>query len=300
MHGATVRAVVGVVGFSLVTSTVHGADEFVRGDVDGNGSQQMADAIQIFGYLFLGSAEPRCKDAADVDDNGALELSDGIYLLNYLFLGGSAPPAPFPACGTDMTADALSCVVDPRCGGREEVHDVFDEGFVCLACPCNSWTVRNAVEEIHVEYVDLSRLGLTPAETETLGEELFNGRHLVRGFPYDDPEFCRGVTVTNFAVTELADSAGELYRLFDNGLRCFSWPCPSWTAIDETGTEKQVTDVDLRPLNLPPGEESRVREELLEGKWRVRSFIVRGPTGPAGLGTTAVVLELVERVEPPR
>jgi hypothetical protein len=50
-----------------------------------------------------------CADAADADDSGAIDLADAIHLLSALFLGGPAPAAPFPACGTDPTEDALDC-----------------------------------------------------------------------------------------------------------------------------------------------------------------------------------------------
>ncbi|MBI4600735.1 MAG: hypothetical protein HY721_02130 [Planctomycetes bacterium] len=85
-----------------------------------------------------------------------------------------------------------------------------------------------------------------------------------------------------------------VYRLYDNGIVCVTWPCPSWTAAGEDGKEIPVTDVDMAPLGLPPEKAQEVWLELGEGRWRVRGYTVPGPEGPAGIGTTFVVLELVE------
>jgi hypothetical protein len=68
--------------------------------------------------LFIPGTALGCEDAADVDDDGHLTLTDAIALLNYLFRSGPAPPAPFPDCGTDPTADALECeTYSLRCEG---------------------------------------------------------------------------------------------------------------------------------------------------------------------------------------
>jgi hypothetical protein len=42
-------------------------------------------------------------------------MVDCAYLTSYLFYGGPPPPAPFPACGTDPTADELDCATFPFC-----------------------------------------------------------------------------------------------------------------------------------------------------------------------------------------
>jgi len=84
---------------------------FHRGDADQNNALELTDAIQILGYLFLGSQTKvgLCPDAADADDNGTIELTDAIRVLGYLFLGTGEVPAPGPppeACGPDTTEDA--------------------------------------------------------------------------------------------------------------------------------------------------------------------------------------------------
>jgi len=93
---------------------------FHRGDVDQNTLLQLTDAVQILGYLFLGSVTraPDCLDAADADDNGLVQLTDAVRILAFLFLGGPPPASPGPPsdpCGSDASADELDCVVYSPC-----------------------------------------------------------------------------------------------------------------------------------------------------------------------------------------
>jgi len=83
---------------------------FLRGDANGDGGVDIADAIFGLGYLFLGDAKPACMDAADTNDTGKFDLSDPISILGWAFSGSAAPPAPGPStCGTDPTPDSLGC-----------------------------------------------------------------------------------------------------------------------------------------------------------------------------------------------
>ncbi|MEM7167458.1 MAG: DUF6531 domain-containing protein [Planctomycetota bacterium] len=95
--------------FTLVSPAAAGPAQFVRGDVNGDGSFNLLDATTILGYLFQGQAAI-CLDAMDIDDSGAVNIADVILLLNYLFTSGVAPQPPFPACGLDPTADNLDCM----------------------------------------------------------------------------------------------------------------------------------------------------------------------------------------------
>lgn len=85
------------------------AHAFVRGDYDGGGSANIADAVSILALLFQSPAPaPDCADAADANDDGAIDISDAIFLLGALFVPGSLPlPPPYPADGIDPTQDAL-------------------------------------------------------------------------------------------------------------------------------------------------------------------------------------------------
>ena len=97
---------------------VHGKLEFPsvsfrRGDVNDSGTLEVTDAINLLGWLFLGSPGASCMDAADTDNSGRLDLSDAINILVFLF-GGDLPPGPpllGEGCAEDREgeADGISC-----------------------------------------------------------------------------------------------------------------------------------------------------------------------------------------------
>ena len=74
-------------------------NEFLRGDVNADGSVSIVDPIAVLDYLFSGGPTPTCLRAADFFNDGSVNLSDAIQLLSYLFIMGPDPAAPFPACG---------------------------------------------------------------------------------------------------------------------------------------------------------------------------------------------------------
>jgi hypothetical protein len=80
---------------------------FLRGDIDGDGSAQLTDAVGILDWLFRGAARLGCLSSADTNADAAIDLTDATFLLNHLFLGGQAPPPPFPTCDvSDLPSDA--------------------------------------------------------------------------------------------------------------------------------------------------------------------------------------------------
>ncbi len=82
---------------------------FLRGDVNLDGSTNVADAIFHLAYLFSGGIAPGCFDSADVNDDGGINISDAITLLESLFGGGGPIPPPTGDCDVDPTPDALEC-----------------------------------------------------------------------------------------------------------------------------------------------------------------------------------------------
>lgn len=87
---------------------------FVRGDVNSDGALDIADAISSLDYLF-GAVALSCQDAADTNDDGRLDIADPIHLLTFLFGNQTVPPAPFPDCDTDPSADLLECQSAGNC-----------------------------------------------------------------------------------------------------------------------------------------------------------------------------------------
>jgi hypothetical protein len=83
---------------------------FLRGDINGDLTTDTTDALVILTFLFLGDPSfLSCEKAGDLDDNATLDLTDPILLLRFVILGGDPPSAPYPGCGFEPTADALTC-----------------------------------------------------------------------------------------------------------------------------------------------------------------------------------------------
>lgn len=89
------------------------AEVFDRGDCNGDGLENIADAIFLLDGLFAGGAASDCVDACDSNDDGGIDIADAIATLGVLFAGAAPFPAPNGACGVDPTADALDCVSYP-------------------------------------------------------------------------------------------------------------------------------------------------------------------------------------------
>ena len=83
--------------------------------MNADGVLDLADAVALLRILFAGKGTIECEDAADANDDGKVNLSDGIAILGHLFNDAGPLPAPFSTCGTDGTADELSCVSFAGC-----------------------------------------------------------------------------------------------------------------------------------------------------------------------------------------
>jgi hypothetical protein len=100
----------GVVKTASDTKTIHlPTPEFRRGAVNDDAEIDISDPFSLLLYLFQTAPEPSCLEAADATDDGIVNLADALYVLNYLFLGGPALPLPFVDCGLDPTPDTLGC-----------------------------------------------------------------------------------------------------------------------------------------------------------------------------------------------
>ena len=97
-----------VLALILLATPAMAQDDFVRGDCLADGNIELSDLIYMMCTICDGAVQP-CLDACDADDNGSYDIPDSIYLINYLFGGEAPPPAPFPDCGPDPSADSLSC-----------------------------------------------------------------------------------------------------------------------------------------------------------------------------------------------
>src|SRR5690606_41905567 len=85
--------------------------QFVRGDVNADGTVDLSDSISLLNGLFRDAGSIPCQDAADANDDGEIDISDPIRIMLFLFQGGSANqiPAPSQTCGVDGSSDRLTC-----------------------------------------------------------------------------------------------------------------------------------------------------------------------------------------------
>ncbi len=87
---------------------------FERGDANGDGGVDIADAIATLDYLFS-SGPLLCADSGDANDDGTVNIADPIRILDRLFSGGASFPWPMGECGADLTSDSLTCNSAPNC-----------------------------------------------------------------------------------------------------------------------------------------------------------------------------------------
>ncbi len=63
----------------------------IPGDVTLDGKVDIADALFLVNYLFIGGPSPDPKELGDVNCDGVVNIGDVVYLVNYLFAGGPSP-----------------------------------------------------------------------------------------------------------------------------------------------------------------------------------------------------------------
>jgi hypothetical protein len=96
---------------------------FHRGDSNADGRLDISDSLSTLGFLFLGTPNPPCFEAADYDNSQRVDISDPIASLYYLFVGGPGPAPPGSVaepCGEDSdpvgSAGHLGCISYSPCG----------------------------------------------------------------------------------------------------------------------------------------------------------------------------------------
>ncbi len=93
------------------------APSFLRGDCNGDGDVNVADATCTLNWLFAGAATPDCVAAINTNGDDAVDIADPVWLLNFLFASGPPPVEPYPACAASRLAGdrELGCENPPDC-----------------------------------------------------------------------------------------------------------------------------------------------------------------------------------------
>jgi hypothetical protein len=66
------------------------------GDVNGDKSVNISDAVHLISYIFSGGSPPNPLQSGNVDCNTTVNLSDAVYLISFVFSSGSVPCAGCP------------------------------------------------------------------------------------------------------------------------------------------------------------------------------------------------------------
>jgi hypothetical protein len=92
-----------------------GGEAFLRGDCNSDGALELADAVAVLSYHFVGGESPTCRDTADTNDDGVIDITDGIAIIWHFFADTGPLPEPFGECGIDPTVDDVTCAEFSPC-----------------------------------------------------------------------------------------------------------------------------------------------------------------------------------------
>ncbi|MFH2055086.1 MAG: dockerin type I repeat-containing protein [bacterium] len=93
-------------GDSFLTGPNYRIAEGVCGDVNGDGTANITDAVVIVRYLFEMAAPPENLEDADVNFDGQITITDAVQLVNYIFSNYPGPCSPLQV-GTVYVVAAL-------------------------------------------------------------------------------------------------------------------------------------------------------------------------------------------------
>jgi hypothetical protein len=107
ISGETDVPVITNASIKLVGPTATPMTNLLRGDPNGDGKTNIADAVYIISALFRDGAGFACGEAADANGDGNVDGSDATFVISYRFMGG---PAPADGCAT--VENAADCDTD--------------------------------------------------------------------------------------------------------------------------------------------------------------------------------------------
>jgi FG-GAP repeat protein/dockerin type I repeat protein len=73
--------------------------QFIRGDANGDGRINLADAIAVLQKVYFNEDSGDCIRALDVNGDEEISHFDFVWVVSFTFFAGYAPMPPFPECG---------------------------------------------------------------------------------------------------------------------------------------------------------------------------------------------------------
>ncbi|HEX9102852.1 MAG TPA: DUF6748 domain-containing protein [Polyangia bacterium] len=171
-----------------------------------------------------------------------------------------------PACGSTASIDQPAETADALSAGDDGWYFAHPDLRKCASPMCGGWFVAranlartacfdgHARAECYVAAIDWSATAFSADERTKLETTpvVMHGRLVDNGYggggryadlrvtdvwsPAVAPELVGGIPAL----------AGTLYRAFDNGTRCITWPCPSTTQVKLNSAQRRpVAGVDL-------------------------------------------------------
>lgn len=206
-----------------------GAQEFLRGDIDGDGRVlPLWDAYYLLDYAFLGGDAPGCMDAADVDNNGVVfALLDAICLLEWGFENGPDLDDPgTEECGED-TGDSAGCDEVPDPCPADEPDLTADADYTLIAGDVSVELDAEVVVCIHLSHDGDSLTGIQFAvchddaivsieddEAIVLGEDLEDFDYTFSNATTVSGGWTAGVLM-NVLTGATLESSGSDYELYE-------------------------------------------------------------------------------------
>ncbi len=74
----------------------------VRGDANADGGVDLGDGIFILNFLFTSNQHLPCANAANTDSTNGLDMADALRIFGWLFVDGPAPDPPISECGAPI------------------------------------------------------------------------------------------------------------------------------------------------------------------------------------------------------
>lgn len=187
--------------------------------------------------------------------------------------------------GVNGTGDVVSV---------EEVLELSQEIIVketpvqCITFPCPALlTAVEADNDAHsIVNIDLRALELPEDEKSHVLGDIVDSELVVFGFVQNDDTFVGTLQVTGIA------GATQVFDVRNVGHICVTFPCPSWSVVDESGDETMVEFLNVQALTFDPSEQLEIISALKSGG-QVKGYVSVGTPGLIEGGNVLMVTEVL-------